>query len=170
MMSTLNFRLFKQIRHAIRILTGWEGYRIETYEKAEFVKKYGLTMYIPKDNANLSAGQLLRTLFYKYPDLYTPQITLLSRATFDTDHPDKSEDKRSRIGDRILLFDSPTLSEKLRKYSKDHKFLLNKGFSVTLKGGVRGNSLSDHVSPTALTKIISSAAAEAMANAEEAAA
>ena len=127
-------------------------------------------MYVPKDNANLSAGQLLRTLFFKYPDLYTPNITLLSRATFEDDHPDKPPEKRSRIGDRILLFDSPTLSDKLRKYDESHKFTLNKGFSVTLKGGVRGNSLSDNVSPIALTKLMKSAAAEAMANAEEAAA
>ena len=150
--------------------TGWDGYRIETYEKAEFVKKYGLTMYVPRDNANLSAGQLLRTLFYKYPDLYTPQIKLLSRATFNSDHPDKPDDKRSRIGDRILLFDSPTLAEKLRKYDENMKFTLNKGFNVTLKGGIRGNSISDNISPGALTKLIRSAAEEVMANAEEAAA
>ena len=61
MMLTLDYDLFKQIRHAIRVYTGMSGYRIETYEKAEFVKKCGLTMYV--HNANLSAGQLLRTLF-----------------------------------------------------------------------------------------------------------
>ena len=170
MLSTRNYQLFKRIRHAIRVYTGLTGHRVETYEKAEFVKKYGLTMYVPSDNANLTAAQLIRTLFYKYPELYTPDIVLLCRTTFDKDLPDKPKEKRSRIGDRILLFDSPTLSEKLRPYSDDKKFFLNKGFSVTLKGGVRGNAVSDNVSPNALSKIIKSAAAEAMANAEKAAA
>ena len=85
MLSTLNYGLFKRIRHAIRVYTGLDGYKIETYEKAEFVKRYGLTMYVPRDNANLTAGQLIRTLFFKYPELHTPDIVLISRATFDTD-------------------------------------------------------------------------------------
>ena len=169
MLSTLNYDLFKRIRHAIRVYTGLEGYKIETYEKAEFVKRYGLTMYVPRDNANLTAGQLIRTLFFKYPELYTNQIVLISRATFDTDPPDKPEGKRSRVGDRILLFDSPTLTDKLRPFDENKQFFLNKGFSVTLKGGVRGNSIADKIAPSALTKLMRSSAAEAIANAQSAA-
>ena len=45
MLCTLNYRLFKEVRHEIRLYTGIENHRIETYEKSEFVKKYGLTMY-----------------------------------------------------------------------------------------------------------------------------
>ena len=168
MLSTLNYSLFKKIRHAIRVYVGMEGYRIETYEKAEFVKKYGITMYVPRDNANLSAGQLLRTLFFKYPELYTPEIVLISRATFDSDPPDKPEGKRSRVDDRILLFDSPTLTAKLRPFDEGKQFFLNKGFSVTLKGGARGNSYADVVAPSALTKLIKSSSAEAMANVKQA--
>ena len=78
------------------------------------------------------------------------------------------EGKRSRVGDRILLFDSPMLTAKLRPYDEDKQFFLNKGFSVTLKGGARGNSYADNIAPTALTKLIKSSAAEAMANAERA--
>ena len=39
MLCTLNYRLFNEVRHAIRIYQEIDGYRIETYEKAEFVKK-----------------------------------------------------------------------------------------------------------------------------------
>ena len=107
MMSTLIDGVFKEIRHTIRVYGDLLGYLVETYEKAEFVKKYGLTMYGPSDNANLTAGQLLRTLFYKYPELYTPDIILLCKITFDSNLPDKPKEKRSRIGDRILFFFNP---------------------------------------------------------------
>ena len=39
MLSTVNFRLFNEVRHAIRTYQTIPGYKIETYEKAEFVKK-----------------------------------------------------------------------------------------------------------------------------------
>ena len=106
---------------------------------------------------------------FKYRDLYTKEIVLLSRATFKADHADKKPEARSRIGDRILLFDSPTLAEKLRKYPEDKKFLLNRGFSVTIKGGHRGNSITDTFAHSVTSSIIKSAADEAMANAQRAA-
>ena len=170
MLCTINYRLFNEVRHHIRLYDGIPGFRIETYEKAEFVKKYGLTMYVPKDNANLSPTTLIRTLMFKYKELYTKDIVLLSRATFTTDHPDKKPDARSRIGDRILLFDSPSLAEKLRPYPEDKKFMLNRGFSVTIKGGHRGNSITDIFAHSVTSNIIKSAADEAMANAQKAAA
>ena len=168
MLSTLNYDLFKRIRHAIQVYTGLDGYKIETYEKAEFIKCYGLTMYVPRDNANLTAGQLIRTLFFKYSELHTTESVLISRATFDSDPPDKPEGKRSRVGDIILLFDSPTLTEKLRPFDEGKQFFLNKGVSVTLKGGFRGISISDNIAPSALSKLMNSSVAEAMANAEAA--
>ena len=169
MLCTLNYRLFNEVRHAIRIYQEIEGFRIETYEKAEFVKKYGLTMYVPRDNANLSPTTLIRTLMFKCRELYTKDIVLLSRSTFKTDHPDKPPEARSRIGDRIFLFDSPTLAEKLRPYPEDKKFLLNRGFSVTIKGGHRGNDVIDIFSHAVTSSVIKSAADEPMANAQEAA-
>ena len=168
-MCTINYRLFNEVRHHIRTYDGINNFRIETYEKAEFVKKYGLTMYVPRDNASLSPTTLIRTLMFKYRDLYTKDIVLLSRATFKTDHPDKKPEARSRIGDRILLFDSPSLAEKLQKYPEDKKFLLNRGFSVTIKGGHRGNSLTDTFAHAVTSSVIKSAADEAMANAKKAA-
>ena len=169
MLCTVNYRLFNEVRHQIRIYRGIDGFRIETYEKAEFVKKYGLTMYVPRDNANLSPTTLIRTLMFKYKELYTKDIVLLSRSTFTSDHPDKKPEARSRIGDRIFLFDSPSLAEKLRRYPEDHKFLLNRGFSVTIKGGHRGNGIADIFAHSVTSNIIKSAAEEAMANAQEAA-
>ena len=44
MLCMINYRLFNEVRHHIRTYDGKADYRIETYEKAEFVKKYGLTM------------------------------------------------------------------------------------------------------------------------------
>ena len=101
---------------------------------------------------------------FKYPELYTRNIILLSRSTFTSDPPDMNPEKRSRI-DQILLFDSPTLAEKLRPFPEDKKFFLNKGFSVTLKGGHRGNSITDVFAHNYTSSIIKSAAAEAMENA-----
>ena len=169
MLSTINYPLFNAVRHHIRAYTHIEGFRVETYEKAEFVKKYGLTMYIPRDNANLCPAKLIRALMFKYPELYTKDITILSRATFTSDPPDKDPAKRSRIGDRIFLFDSPSLAEKLRPFPEDKKFFLNRGFSVTIKGGHRGNSVTDLFSHTVTSTIIKSAAGEAMAKPQKAA-
>ena len=169
MLCTVNYRLFNEVRHRIRTYDGIDGFRVETYEKAEFVKKYGLTMYVLRDNANLSPTTVIRTLMFKYRDLHTKDIVLLSRATFKTDHPDKKPEARSRIGDHILLFDSPSLAEKLRKYPEDKKFLLNRGFSVTIKGGHRGNSITDTFAHAVTSSVIKSAADEAMANAQKAA-
>ena len=169
MLSTIDYPLFKAVRHQIRTYPGISGYRVETYEKGEFIKKYGLTMYVPFDNANLAPSKLIRALMFKNPELYTKDIKLLSRATFTSDPPNKDPAKRSRIGDRIFLFDSPSLAEKLRPYPEDKKFFLNHGFSVTLKGGHRGDPEDDIFSHSVTSIVIQSAAAEAMANAQEAA-
>ena len=69
MLSTVNLPLMTQVRHAIRCFTQHPGYRFETYAKTSFVKKYGLTMYIPRENAALPTPRILRTLAYKYPAL-----------------------------------------------------------------------------------------------------
>ena len=169
MLSTVNYPLFNAVRHQIRAYQGIDNYRVETYEKAEFVKKYGLTMYIPRDNANLCPAKLVRALMFKYPELYTKDITILSRATFTSDPPDMDPTKRSRIGDRILLFDSPSLAEKLRPFPEDKKFYLNRGFSVTIKGGHRGNAATDTFAHSVMSTIMKSAAGEAMSNAQKAA-
>ena len=169
MLSTVNYPLFNAVRHEIRLYSNIEGWRIETYEKAEFVKKYGLTMYVPRDNANLCPAKLIRALMFKYPELYTRDITILSWATFTSDPPDMDPSKRSRIGDRILLFDSPSLAEKLRPYPEEKKFFLNRGFSVTIKGGHRGSSMTDIFAHSVTSNVIKSAAAEAMNNAQRAA-
>ena len=86
-----------------------------------------------------------------------------------SDPPEKDPAKRSRIGDRIMLFDSPTLAEKLRPFPEDKKFYLNHGFSVTLKGGHRGDSATDIFDHSVTSSVIKSAAAEAMTNAQQAA-
>ena len=168
MLSTVSYRLFNEVRHAIRAYQRIPGYKIETYEKAEFVKKYGLTMYVPRDNANLCPSKLIRALMFKYPELYTKEIVLLSRATFTSDPPDADPERRSRIGDRILLFDSPSLAEKLRPFPEDKKFFLNRGFSVTLKRGHRGDSETDIFAHSVTSSVIKSAAEEAMNNAQRA--
>ena len=121
LLSTVNYPLFNAVRHHIRAYMDIPDFCIETYEKAEFVKKYGLTMYLPRDNANLCPKKLIRCLMYKYPELYTKDIKIFCRSTFTSDPPAK----RSRIGDRILLFDSPALAEKLRPFPEDKKFYLN---------------------------------------------
>lgn len=45
------------------MLSEVEELRFETYNKALFVKKYGISMYIPRAHSGLSAHRLLRVLF-----------------------------------------------------------------------------------------------------------
>ena len=140
MLSTINLALFIETRHRIRTYTAYPGYKLETYQKSKFMDRYGLSMYVPRDNANLSPSRLLRALFYKNKQLYTTKIKLLTRTTFTSDPPNHNPDARSRVGDRILLFDSAELAEKLKPYPETHKFFLSKNFSITFKGGNRAGS------------------------------
>ena len=125
------------------------------------------TVYNPRDNANLSPTTLIRTPMFKYKELYTKDIVLLSRSTFTSDHPDKKPEARSRIGDRIFLFDSSSLAERLCRYPDDKKFKLNRGFSVTIKGGHRENGITNIFAHSVTSNIIKNAAEEAMANAQD---
>lgn len=74
---------------------------------------------------------------YKTRDLYTTNITLLSKHRFNSNPPGYQIGQRSRIGDCIFLFDSPELAGKLKWYDEDHRISISKGFNVTLKGGAR---------------------------------
>ena len=138
MLSTVNLQLMAEVRHEIRVYSGVEGIRFETYNKALFVKKYGISMYVPKEHAGLSPQRILRAVFYKHRDIYTRNITLLSKHRFETNPPGFQLGQRSRIGDAIFLFDSPELATKLKKYDEDYRFTVSKGFNITLKGGARG--------------------------------
>ena len=104
------------------------------------MQKYGITCYIPREYACISPSRLLRTLFYKYPNLVTKEIKIISKSTFTSDPPNHPVGKRSRVGDGILLFDSPSLLEKLRPYDDDFLFQLSRNLNITLKGVQRGDS------------------------------
>ena len=141
---------------------------METYSKSRFVEKYGISCYIPREQAGLAERRLFRTLFYKYPDL-KPQseITIISKSTFIDNPPDYSSARRSRIGDKIVLLDSPELAENLRKYPEDKKFYLTKSFSLTLRGGSREEADKDGTfSHSVTSSVINSAAGEAMTQAK----
>ena len=101
--------------------------------------RYGLSMYVPSNNANLSPSRLLRALFCKNKQLYTSKIKLQTRTTFTSDPPNHNPDTRSRIGDRILLFDSTEQAEKLKPYPESHPHL-SKNFSISFKGGNRAGT------------------------------
>ena len=83
--------------------------------------------------------RLIRSLFYKNPQLHTPTIKFLCKSTFESDHPDKPPGRRSHIGDAIFLFDSPDLADKLKGYDEDHRFPISNSANVTIKGGKRGS-------------------------------
>ena len=65
--------------------------------------------------------------------------------------------RRSRVGDAIMLFDSPALAENLKKYDEDHRFQINSGFTVTIRGGDRDTNGS--LTQAITTSILNSAAA-----------
>ena len=131
----MNLPLMEEARHAIRMFSGHPGYKLETYNKSQFVKKYGISMYVPRENANLPPQRLIRSLFYKNPTLRTKKITFLCKTIFESDPPGHPVGRRSRVGDAIFLFDSPELANNLYPFQESHQFYFNNGFSVTLKGG-----------------------------------
>ena len=165
MMSTVNLKLMSEARHAIRLFQGHPGYRLETYGKAQFIQKYGLTIYVTRENANLRPVRLLRSLFFKNPSLHTPKIKFLCKSTFEADHPDKPQGRRSRIGDAIFLFDSPELAEKLKTYDEDHRFAISNSANVTIKGGKRGND-GPNFAAALMSSVIGGSSAEAMQGAK----
>ena len=148
-----------RVRHEIRIYNEIEGVKFETYSKATFVQRYGISMYVPKEHAGLSATKILRTLFYKNP---TIKIRLLSKHRFETDHPNRAPNTRSRIGDAIYVFESNELALKLKPYDEEHRFTVSKGFNVTLKGGARGET-EDIFSDELKSNVVSAAASKEVA-------
>ena len=69
MLSTINLPLMNVIRHLIRLYKGYHGYAFKTYSKSRFIKRYGISLYVPRENAGYKFRTIGRTLFYKYPDL-----------------------------------------------------------------------------------------------------
>lgn len=163
MLSTINLPLMNEVRQAIRLYRGHRGYVFETYNKIRFIKRYGISLYVPKENAGYKFRTIGRTLFYKYPDLRSP-IEIISEATFTENHSDWTPDRRSRIGEKIYLLDSPELAKKLEKYPEDFKFRLSEGFSVTLRGGVRGDEVTTQFASSFASKVLLNSSADAMKN------
>lgn len=165
LLSTVNLPIMEQVRHEIRVYREVEGMQFETYNKALFVKRYGISMYVPKEHAGLSANRILRAVFYKHRDIYTRNVTLLSKHRFKTNPPGYQISQRSRIGDAIFLFNSPELASKLKNYDEDYRFTVSRGFNITLKGGARGEG-HQLFSADMTSKVIVDAASKAMENAK----
>ena len=166
MLSTVDLALMLRVRHEVRVYMGHMGYKYETYSKSAFMKKYGITMYIQRENGDINPYRILRTLFYKYRHLKC-NVNLLSRRTFLTDRSDKPSHRRSRIGDMILLLDGPQLYEKLRNEDENTRYFLSQGFSVTLKGGFRGPDATNSFAHSFASNVIVSNAEEAMNQAHD---
>ena len=108
MLSTINLPLMNKIRHAIRCYDKVDQYKFETYAKISFIKKYGITMYVPANNASVRPARILRTLAFKYPALRC-KLRIVHKSVFTDDPPNRPAGKRSRIGDTIVLLDGPEL-------------------------------------------------------------
>ena len=97
---------------------------------------------------------------YKNKDLRVKTFTHVMTTTFDSDPPNMPTGKRSRIGDCIMLFDSQELATKLQPYPEDHRFHINPGFTLTLKGGIRSdNYVPNFFSAAVTSSVIQSAKA-----------
>ena len=164
MLSTLNLTLMNQVRHKIRSFDQVDGYAFETYNKRQFVKRFGISMYVTKENAAIPFKRLFRNLIYRYPGLKCP-LELINRATFKDNPPNYDRTKCSRIGDVIYLIDSPMLADKLRDYPEDFRFSISSGATVSLRGGIRGHQLSAQFSANFTSSVMIGSAAEAMQNA-----
>ena len=164
MLSTVNLPVMAEVRHEIRIYQEIEGLKFETYNKSLFIKRYGISMYLPKEQAGLTPQRILRAIFYKHREIYTRNVKLLSKHRFESNAPGYQIGQRSRIGDAIVLFDSTELAEKLRPFDEDFRFTVSKGFSVTLKGGVRGEG-HQQFSADMTSKVLGGATDQAMRHA-----
>ena len=154
-----------QARHVIRVCNDFPGMSFETYNKRQFVKRFGITMYVTRDNANLPLKRIMRSLFYKNPAIKS-SFEAIHVSKFVDNAPDYNPARRSRIGDVIYLLDSPSLADKLRAYPEDFKFQCGGGFTVTLKGGIRGSQLTTQFTKSFASSVMLGAAAEAMRNAQ----
>ena len=113
------------------------------------------------DNANFSKKNF---------NLQFPKVAILTCVRLPlhvSNAPGYQLGQRSRIGDAILLFDSPELADKLKPYDKEHHFSVSKGFSVTLKGGMRGEG-HQNFSLEMTSSVITNAAEQAMKSARDA--
>ena len=105
MMGKVNYQLLQKCRHAIRCYTRHAGYRFETYPKSSFVKKYGLTMYVPNDNADLTTKWILRILVRKYP-LLRCKMRVVHESVFINNPPNHPPGNHSLIYSNITKLPS----------------------------------------------------------------
>ena len=161
MLSTINLPLMNKVRHAIRCYDKVDQHKFETYAKISFIKKYGITMYVPANNASVRPARILRTLAFKYPALRC-KLRIVHKSVFTDDPPNRPAGKRSRIGDTIVLLDGPELQARLKDFPEEFKFYVNDGFSVTLRGGVRGDDTGIHLAAQFQQSVIVGSAAEAV--------
>ena len=151
----------------IGVCTDFPGLALETYNKRQFVKRFGITMYVTRDNANLPLKCVMRSIFYKHPDIKS-SFEAIHVSKFVDNPPGFNPSRRSRIGNVIYLLDSPYLADKLRAYPEDFKFQCGGGFTVTLKGGIRGSQLNTQFTKAFSSSVMLGSAAEAMRNAQHA--
>ena len=89
-------------------------------------------------------------------------MRIVHKSVFTDDPPNHPAGKRSRIGDIIILLDGPDLNERLKDFPEDFKFFVNDGFSVTLRGGARGDDQGIHLASQFRQSVVVSSAAEAL--------
>ena len=97
----------------------------------------------------------------KYPALRC-KLRIVHASTFTDNPPNHPPGKRSRIGDTIVLLDRQDLYDRLKDFSEDFRFFVNDGFSVTLRGGARGNDSGVQLSSQFRQSVIVSSATEAI--------
>ena len=124
-------------------------------------------MYVTRDNANLPLKCVMRSIFYKHPDIKS-SFEAIHVSKFVDNPPGFNPSRRSRIGNVIYLLDSPYLADKLRAYPEDFEFQCGGGFTVTLKGGIRGSQLNTQFTKAFSSSVMLGSAAEAMRNAQQA--
>ena len=149
----------------IRTCADFPGWSFETYNKRQFVKRFGITLYVTRDNANLPLKRIMRSLFYKTPALKSA-FEAINVSRFVDNPPDYTPNRRSRIGDIIYLLDSPSLADKLCAYPEDFKFPCGGEVLVTLPGGIRNSQLSTQFTKSFSSAVMMGAAADAMKSAQ----
>ena len=109
----------------------------------------------------MKPARILRTLAFKYPALRC-KLRIVHKSTFTDNPPNQQPGKRSRIGDVIVLLDGPELNDRLKAFPEEFKFFVNDGFSVTLRGGARGDDAGIQLASQFRQSVIVSSAAEAL--------
>ena len=137
-LNTKNYTVFQLVRKRIRDFNGIEGIAFDTYEKAAFVARHGVTIYVPSQYKQMPLQLIIGVIQKNHPQLNHP-YKILEKSIFTSEGPG-FKGGRSRIGDQIVLIEgSQPFMDALSKFPSRFPFEVSKTWRLTIRGGRRSD-------------------------------